>query len=396
MEETWRWFGPDDPIPLAHVRQTGAVGVVSALHHLPPGVVWPPAEIAACKALIEAAGLRWSVVESIPMPDAIKRGGAGARRHIDAWKDSLANVGRAGVPVVCYNFMPVVDWTRTDLGWPLPHGGSALRFDIVDFIIYDLCVLKRAGAEGDYEAGLVTAARARFSGMAEARLLALEHAVISGLPGGSAAQTRAELAQLIDSFRGMTRADMAANLTDFLREVVPVAEEVGVALGIHADDPPRPLFGLPRVVSTAADLRTVLAAVDRPANGLTFCVGSLGSRAENDIVAMAREFAPRIAFAHLRNVTLEPDGSFHEAEHLGGGADMVAVIAVLLAEERAARAGGRRPSIPLRPDHGHLLATDQGRAGNPGYSYIGRLRGLAELRGVIRALEHPAGPARNF
>lgn len=382
MLETWRWFGPKDLIPLAHVRQAGATGVVTALHDVPPGVAWTPEAVATRKAIIEEAGLVWSVVESIPVHDAIKLGGARARPFIDAWKDSLAAVGRAGIPTVCYNFMPVVDWTRTDLAWPLPHGGSALRFDVVDFVLYDLHVLGRRGAEADYPAEVVAEARARRSGLSPSRLDAIERSVIAGLPGGSPPRGRAEVLDLIAAFEGITHADMAANLAAFLREVVPVAEEVGVRLGIHPDDPPRSLFGIPRVVSTPADARALLAAVDSPANGITFCVGSYGARADNDVAAMAREFAPKVNFAHLRNVRIELDGSFHESDHLDGETDMVAVIETLLAEERAS---GR--VIPLRPDHGHLLATDAERPSNPGYSYIGRLKGLGELRGVMRALE---------
>ena len=386
MEQTWRWFGEQDPITLDHVRQAGATGIVTALHHVPSGRAWPAAEIADRQATVAAAGLNWSVCELIPVPDAVKLGGAGARPSIDAWKDLLAGLGRAGIPVVCYNFMPVVDWTRTDLSWRLPSGGLALRFDIVDFVGYDVFVLKRAKAANDYDPSLVAAARQRTLAKTEDEIARLERNVIAGLPGGAEAQTRELIARSIASFEGLGDDQMRDNLEAFLREVVPVAEEVGVRLAIHPDDPPRSLFGLPRVVSTAADARLILRAVDREANGLTLCAGSYGSRADNDVVAMAREFAPRIHFAHLRNVTLEPDGSFHEAEHLDGGVDMVSLLEVLLREERAGRAEGRRSDIPMRPDHGHLLADDIAKRTNPGYSYIGRLKGLAELRGVMRAL----------
>ena len=385
MEQTWRWFGEQDPISLDHVRQAGATGIVTALHHVPSGRAWPAAEIADRLATVAAAGLNWSVCESIPVPDAVKLGDAGAGPAIDAWKDSLAGLGRAGIPVVCYNFMPVVDWTRTDLAWRLP-GGLALRFDIVDFVGYDVFVLKRAKAAKDYDPALVAAARKRILAKTEDEIARLERNVIAGLPGGAEAQTRESIARSIASFEGLEDDEMRDNLAAFLREVVPVAEEVGVRLAIHPDDPPRSLFGLPRVVSTAADARLILRAVDREANGLTLCAGSYGSRADNDVIAMAREFAPRIHFAHLRNVAQEPDGSFHEAEHLDGGVDMVSLVEVLLSEERAARAEGRRSDIPMRPDHGHLLADDIAKRTNPGYSYIGRLKGLAELRGVMRAL----------
>ena len=386
MEQTWRWFGETDPIPLEHVRQAGATGVVTSLHHIPAGVRWSAAEIERRKLTIAAAGLRWSVTESILVNDDIKLGGAAARPAIDAWKDSLAELGRQGVDVVCYNFMPVVDWTRTDLAWRAPPGGLALRFDLVDFVAYDVDVLKLRGAEGDYPAALVAEARARLTTKSEADIERLERNIIAGLPGGAVAQTRASIAERIAAYEGVTPETMRTNLTAFLREVVPVAEDFGVRLAIHPDDPPRSLFGLPRIVSTAKDARALLASVDSPANGLTLCAGSYGSRADNDVLAMAREFAPRIHFAHLRNVTIEPDGSFHEAEHLEGGTDMVALIDILLNEERAAEAEGRRSRIPMRPDHGHLLGDDVVKRGNPGYSYIGRLKGLAELRGIERAL----------
>jgi mannonate dehydratase len=381
MEQTWRWFGEDDPIPLEHVRQAGATGIVTALHAMPPGERWPMADIERRKAVIEAAGLTWSVCESIPTPDAVKLGGSAARPAIDAWKDTLANLGRAGVPVVCYNFMPVVDWTRTDLSFRAPLGGLALRFDIVDFIGYDVLVLRRPGAEQQYDPDFVAAARKRIAQRSEAEIERLEFNVIAGLPGGAQAQTRASIAGKIHEFDGLDAETMRANLRAFLDEVVPVAEEFGVRLAIHPDDPPRSLFGLPRVVSTAEDARKILDAVDSAANGLTLCVGSYGSRPDNDVVAMAKAFAARVNFAHLRNVTIEPDGSFHEADHLDGGTDMVAVIDTLLREERR-----RGFEIPMRPDHGHLIGDDGGKRSNPGYSYVGRLKGLAELRGVMRAL----------
>src|SRR5277367_6282811 len=386
MEQTWRWFGEQDPITLDHVRQAGATGIVTALHQVPSGRAWPAAEIADRQATVAAAGLNWSVCESIPVADAVKLGGAGARPSIDAWKDSLAGLGRAGIPVVCYNFMPVVDWTRTDLSWRLPSGGLALRFDIVDFVGYDVFVLKRAKAANDYDPALVAAARRRILAKTEDEIARLERNVIAGLPGGAEAQTRESIARSIASFEGLGDDQMRENLAAFLHEVVPVAEEVGVRLAIHPDDPPRSLFGLPRVVSTAADARLILHGCDTHANGLTFCVGSYGARLDNDLLAMVREFGPRIHFAHLRQVTREADGSFYEAEHLRGSSDMAGVIRALLEEERAARAEGRRSDIPMRPDHGHLLADDIAKNANPGYSYIGRLKGLAELRGVMRAL----------
>ncbi|TPM93898.1 mannonate dehydratase [Mesorhizobium sp. B2-1-3A] len=386
MEQTWRWFGEQDPIPLDHVKQTGATGVVTALHHLPAGQVWQPEEIAKRKHVIEEAGLSWSVCESIPTEDSIKRGDANARRAIDTWKDSLANLGRAGVPVVCYNFMPILDWTRTDLMFRLPTTGYALRFDMIDFVAYDVFMLKRNRASQSYDPLLVEKAEQRIAGKSEEQKKLLETNIIAGLPGGASAQTRSSISSLIESFQGIDDETMRGNLFAFLKEIVPVAEEFNVRLAIHPDDPPFPLFGLPRVLSTASDIRRLLTAYESPANGITLCTGSYGSRPDNDLVAITREFAHRVNFAHLRNTTVEPDGSFYEAEHLEGDTDMVTVIELLLREEEEAGRQGRRPRIPMRPDHGHLLAGDIDRQTNPGYSYNGRLKGLAELRGVIRAL----------
>ena len=385
MEQTWRWFGDNDPVTLDQVKQAGATGIVTALHHLPEDQVWTPDEVAKRKATIEAKGLRWSVVESIPTPSAIKLGSKDAAKAIRIWKDSLANVGRAGVGVVCYNFMPVVDWTRTDLMWRLPTTGYALRFDMVDFVGYDVFVLKRPRAEAGYPAELVVRAKARIARKSADEIATLERNVIAGLPGGAAAQTRESIAGQIAAFDGIDDDAMRANLEAFLREVVPVAEEVGVQLAIHPDDPPFSLFGLPRVVSTLADAKRVLAAVDSPANGITLCTGSYGVRPDNDLVEMAKQLGARVNFAHLRNTTREPDGSFYEAEHLDGDTDMVGVVEALLAEERKS---GRQ--IPMRPDHGHLLADDIHKKTNPGYSLVGRLKGLAELRGVMRTLERQA------
>jgi mannonate dehydratase len=386
MEQTWRWFGDNDPISLDHVKQAGSTGVVTALHYLPAGTVWSLADIEKRKGMVEASGLRWSVCESIPMEDSIKRGDKGARKAIDTWKDSLANLGRAGVPVVCYNFMPVVDWTRTDLNYLLPSTGLALRFDMVDFVAYDVFVLRRPNAAAGYPDNIVVSAERRLAAKSHDEILLLEKNIIAGLPGGSEAQTRDSIARLIATFDGVDAESMRGHLVAFLREVVPVAEEFGVRLGIHPDDPPFSLFGLPRVVSTTDDARAILEAVDSNASGLTFCTGSYGARKDNDLTTMVREFASRINFAHLRNVTVEPGGSFYEADHLDGQADMVEVIEILMREERKASGDGFRRRIPMRPDHGHLLADDIGKQTNPGYSYAGRLKGLGELRGVMRAV----------
>jgi mannonate dehydratase len=389
MKETWRWFGPDDPIPLDHIKQAGATGIVSALHHLYRGEAWPFDEVLKRRDEILAAGLVWSVVESIPIHNSIKLRSGRYRHFIGAWKDSLAAVAKAAVPVVCYNFMPVVDWTRTDLRWRLPTTGYALRFDAVDFAAYDLFILKRKGAAADYSDDRSEAARLRFDSMSEARRQDLEHTIIAGLPGAEASYDRETVRGLIAEYEGVTAEDLRSNLVAFLQEVAAVAQETGVRIAIHPDDPPWSLFGLPRVVSTAEDIRAILTACDTLAHGLTFCVGSFGARADNDLLAMAREFGSRIHFVHLRQVSRESDGSFHEAEHLAGSSNMVGVIRVLLEEEAHRRqAGVPGHEIPMRPDHGHLLADDIGKKTNPGYSLVGRLKGLAELRGVIHGLRY--------
>jgi mannonate dehydratase len=389
MKETWRWFGPQDLISLDQIKQAGATGIVSALHHIYRGEAWPLDEVLKRKAEIESAGLVWSVVESIPIHNSIKLRSGPYRQYIAAWKDSLAAIAKAGVPVVCYNFMPLVDWTRTNLKWRLPSTGYALRFDAVDFAAYDLFLLERARAELDYSPQRVAAARAHFDSMSEAQQDELEHAILAGLPGAESSYDRELFRKSRAEWDGATPGDLRSALVAFLQEVTPVAEELGLRLAIHPDDPPWPLFGLPRVVSTAGDARSILAGVDSPANGLTFCVGSYGARADNDLLAMAGEFAPRIHFAHLRQVVREPDGSFHEAGHLHGSSDMVGVIRALLGEESRRRHASRENhEIPMRPDHGHLLADDINKKTNPGYSYVGRLKGLAELRGVVEGLKY--------
>ncbi len=389
MKETWRWFGPDDPVTLDHVKQAGATGIVSALHHFYRGEAWPLDEVLKRRDEIAAAGLDWSVVESIPIHNSIKLRSGNYQHFISAWKETLAAIAKAGVKVVCYNFMPVVDWTRTDLRWRLPSTGYALRFDAIDFAAYDLFILERKNAAREYTEERIRAARARFLSMTEEQRGDLEHTIIAGLPGAEASYNRETIRGLIDEYQTLSADDLRNNLIEFLREVLPVAQELAIRLAIHPDDPPWSLFGLPRVVSTAADVRALLAACDAPENGLTFCVGSFGARANNDLLAMIREFAARIHFVHLRQVTIESDGSFHEADHLSDSCDMVAVIRALL-EEEARRRRVHRPDdeIPMRPDHGHLLADDIGKKVNPGYSLIGRLKGLAELRGVIRALKY--------
>jgi len=385
MEETWRWFGPLDDIRLEEIRQTGATGIVTALHEIPYGEVWPLDAILARKAMIEAAGLRWSVVESLPVHEDVKRGIGDLPRIFANYRESLRNLGRAGIGTVCYNFMPVLDWTRTDLAHRMPSGALALRFDAVRQAAFDVLMLQRKDAEADHRPEVLEAGQRWFAASTQADRDTLLATIMAGLPGAYDRYDIPGLRRMLDSYAGIDAAALKANLARFLREVTPAAEEAGIAMCMHPDDPPRPILGLPRIVSNRQDLADLVAMVPSRANGITFCTGSLGAGVANDLPAMAREFAPHVAFLHLRNVTKEPDGSFHEADHLGGDVDMPAVIAAFLAEE--ARRGAE---IPFRPDHGHVLLSDAGRRTHPGYTLIGRLRGLAELRGVIAGLRHRA------
>ncbi|ANT51572.1 mannonate dehydratase [Mesorhizobium amorphae] len=389
MEQCWRWYGPDDPVTLDHVRQAAATGIVSALHNIYDGRAWPLADILERKRIIEAAGLTWSVVESIPVHNSIKIGSAERQRYAGFYKDTIRALAKAGISTICYNFMPVVDWTRTDLMYQLPTTGYALRFDAIDFAAYDLFVLKRPNAEASYSPARIAEAQARLKALSDEQIDTIERNLIAGLPATERKYNRDTMREALADYDAIGPAELRANLAWFLKEIIPVAEEVGARMCIHPDDPPFSLFGLPRVVSTAEDARFILETVDSPANGLTFCTGSYGVRADNDLVAMIEEFAPKIHFAHLRNVTREDDGSFFEAEHLEGSTDMAAVILGLMKEEVRRRKEGRRDwRIPMRPDHGHLLADDIGKTRiNPGYSLIGRLKGLAELRGIMRAVE---------
>lgn len=395
MQETWRWFGPDDPVSLENVLQAGASGVVTALHHVPAGEVWPLEDVLARKHMIEAAGLVWSVAESIPVHSDIKARTGDFARQIENYKQSIRNVAAAGVGTVCYNFMPVLDWTRTSLDYELPNAARALSFDMADFAAYDVFILRREGAADDYDAGIVSRARKRFEDLDEPARAALENTIIAGLPGGEGSYGRDEFRAAIARFGALGEVGLRANLLAFLEEIIPVAEAAGVRMCIHPDDPPFSLFGLPRVVSTAADARVILDAQPSPANGLTLCAGSFGARGDNDLIAMVKAFGPRIHFVHLRNVSRGDDGSFYEAEHLGGDTDMTGLVGALLAEEKQRRAAGRSDaSIPMRPDHGHLIGDERDADGvNPGYSFAGRLKGLAELRGVIHALTALDGAA---
>lgn len=387
MIETWRWFGPNDPINLEKIAQAGATGIVTSLHHIATGDAWPESDVLARKQQIENAGLTWSVIESIPVHNDIKLRSGQFEQLIDNYKASLKVVGQLGIDTVCYNFMPVVDWTRTNLHYNLSNNAKALRFEMTDFAAYDVLVLERENARASYSDSILAKAELRFAQMNDDEKALLEKNIIAGLPGGEGSYSRESIRHAIEQFIALGEDQFRENLMLFLEAVVPAAEQYGVKLCIHPDDPPFSLFGLPRVVSTAEDARRLLNRVPSPSNGLTLCAGSFGARGDNDLVAMAKEFGPNIHFVHLRNVKREADGSFYESDHLNGDNDMVGLIGALLQEQRRRQREGRVDAlIPMRPDHGHLLADEQNSV-NPGYSYLGRLKGLAELRGVICALQ---------
>ena len=393
MLESWRWFGPLDDISLAEVAQTGARGIVTALHDIPYGEVWSRDAIATRNAQIAAApgNLHWAVVESLPVHEDIKRGEGDLDRLFSNYRQSMANLAAEGVHVICYNFMPLLDWTRTRLDAPVAGGGTALRYSAVEMAFFDVVMLARPGADRDYPAEVVAQAEALADSTDASERERLLSAIMAGLPGAFARYDVDSLRDALAPWGGVTAADLRANLKRFLDEVIPTAEELGLRLCIHPDDPPRPLLGLQRIVSTEADIVQILDMVDAPSNGLTLCSGSLGAHPDNDVPVLTRRFANRIHFAHLRNVAKEPDGSFQEAAHLDGDTDMPALVAALLAEEAYRRRLGRADDqIPFRPDHGHDLLSDAGRSTHPGYPLVGRLRGLAELRGVIAGLQHIA------
>jgi mannonate dehydratase len=390
VEQTWRWFGPDDVVELAHIRQAGASGIVTALHHIPYGVTWSIDEIRRRQALIgsdPSLGLRWSVVESLPVHEAIRMGTGDLSALFDNYRQSLRNLAACGVATVCYNFMPVLDWTRTDLTYPLPGGGNTLRFDAVAYAAFDCFMVARRGAEADHPPDTVARAHRWFAAASEDAKAKLLANIMAGLPGAFDRYDLPALRTMLGRYSDIDRAALRDNLARFLREVIPTAEEAGVRMCIHPDDPPRPLLGLPRIVSDAGDLAFLVDCAPSPANGITFCTGSLGAGRHNDVPAMARRFASHIHFAHLRNVTKEPDGSFVEADHLGGDVDMVSVVTTLLEEQKHRRdRSDPRWRIPFRPDHGHQLLDDIGKKMHPGYPAVGRLRGLAEIRGVMTAI----------
>jgi mannonate dehydratase len=394
MLQGWRWYGPDDPVSLDDIRQAGATDVVTALHQIPIGEAWTRAAVEERKHIIEngppgRSPLTWSVVESIPVPDDVKRLGGGATRSIEAWTASLEAVAAAGIKIICYNFMPVVDWCRTDLEWELPNGARALRFDQNRFAAFDLHILQRPGAAAEYSPEAQARAKQVYEAMSQADIDYMVMVIASALPGSTTdALSIPQFRDRLEQYSGITTQVLRQHLIEFLARVAPVAEALGVTLTLHPDDPPRSLFGLPRIASSAEDYQALFDAVPSKANGICLCTGSLGVRAENDLPAMARRFASRIGFAHLRATKREADGlSFFEADHLDGDVDMIAVLKAMLAENRRRTA---QDQIVFRPDHGHRMLDDlqETKRTNPGYTAIGRLRGLAELRGAIRAIEH--------
>ncbi len=383
LEQTFRWFGPSDAVTLAGIRQTGATGIVNALHHIPCGDVWSVEEIATRKKIIEAAGLTWSVVESVNIHESIKTAGKQRDEYIEKYIITLKNLAQCGIKTVCYNFMPVLDWTRTNLDYRLPNNASALRYHAAGVAAFDLFILQREGASRDFTQHQQQEAKEYFDSISEEEKKHLTNIIMAGLPGTDEVFTVEEFKEHLKKYQHTDAKALKENLAYFLKAIIPDAEKLGVKMCIHPDDPPFPILGLPRVVSTEKDLEDVVKACPSPANGITFCTGSLGARGDNDLPGIVHRLGAHIHFLHLRNVKRQPDGSFYEADHLTGSTDMYAVMKnVILEQKKRAESGREDIAIPMRPDHGHKLLDDFNYNTYPGYSIIGRLKGLAELRGL--------------